>query len=419
MNKQNLFPTKWSTAIFIAIVILAGSVFAVGQTERVVYEFQGGSYGYEPSGGLISDHLGNFYGATFLGGRGGRGKGTIFQLSRPAGQGGHWTESVLYSFTGGYDGAAPFGELIFDHAGNLYGIGQFGGYEGGGVVFELKPQGATWKESVIYNFSNSDSPVGGLAFDKAGNLYFATRQGGKNGEGSVIQLAPLQGGWAVTLLHSFRAGNGGTNPVSGPIVGNSGDLFGLTNDGGQAGDFGHVYELKAPATRGGTWTARVLYAFQSVGDGLWPIGRLVFDREGNLYGATLDGGASNSGNIFELTRQGDSWSKTELYAFCGQSNCTDGALPNGSLIFDGKGNLYGTTENGGNYCTVCGVVFELTPPATQGGTWTETVIYSFDGLGNDPYEPMAGLTRGKYGRLWGTTVGGGAVQGGTVFKILP
>ena len=198
MNKQNLFPTKWSMAIFIAMVVLAGSVFAVGQTERVVYRFHGGNDGADPDGGLISDQAGNFYGA--VRGGGAHDYGAIFQMSPPAGQGGHWTESVIYNFTGGNDGGVPTGELIFDQAGNLYGVALLGGSTGGGTVFELTPQGGTWTESVIYNFQSNDQPVPGVVFDKAGNLYGATAAGG--GHGSVFQLAP-SAGWRLDGNHDL------------------------------------------------------------------------------------------------------------------------------------------------------------------------------------------------------------------------
>ena len=419
--KQNLFRTKWSMAIFAAIVILAGSALAVGQTERVVHRFQGGEDGSGPAGGLISDNAGNLYGTT--GGGGAGNNGTVFELSP---QDGHWSKTILYSFTGGNDGGFPFGELIFDQAGNLYGTTVNGGSQAGGTVFQLKPQGSTWSETVVSNFVNNPL-VGGLVFDKAGNLYGATYNEGARGFGEIFQLTPLQGGgWTQTVIYSFNGHKGG-NPLSGPIISEAGNLYGVLQEGGGTNYVGAVYQLKAPATKGGAWTERVLYNFKGgSSDGAEPSGRLVFDGKGHLDGVTRLGGPSNEGTVFQLTRQGTSWNEAVLYSFCAQSNCPDGAQPQATLVVDGKGNVYGTTLYGGN-CYSCGTVFQLTPPANQGGSWTETVIHNFTGTGGDGNMPVAGLLRGGHGSLWGTTPTGGKIEGecartlgcGTVFKVLP
>jgi len=422
MNKQNLCPTKWSMAIFIAMVVLAGSVFAVGQTERVVYRFHGGNDGADPDGGLISDQAGNFYGA--VRGGGAHDYGAIFQMSPPAGQGGHWTESVIYNFTGGNDGGVPTGELIFDQAGNLYGMALLGGSTGGGTVFELTPRGGTWTETAIYNFQSNDQPVPGVVFDKAGNLYGATAAGG--GHGSVFQLAPSQGGgWTETTIYSFGAAHKGRTPLYGPAINRAGNLYGLLQYG-STGASGGVYQLKAPAQQGGAWTERVLYSFKGGSDGGNPSGGLVFDQKGNLYGVSQQGGAFRHGTVFQLVRQGSSWSKTLVYSFCSQHNCRDGFNPMAGLLTDNKGNLYGTTALGG--AVHYGTVFQLTPPAAQGDPWTQTVLHNFTNLGGDGNGPAtARLIRGKFGSLWGTTTRGGKTEGecartlgcGTVFNVVP
>jgi uncharacterized repeat protein (TIGR03803 family) len=421
--RQNAFFTKWPMAIFIVVMILAGGVLAVGQTERVVYRFQDGSDGFQPQGGLITDQAGNFYGTTSVGGVGGG--GTVFQLSPPAQQGGHWSKTVLYSFTGGNDGGFPFGELVFDQIGNLYGVTLGGGPAQAGTVFRLIPQGGTWTETVIYSFQYYDQPVGGLVFDKVGNLYGAHFSGGENNRGAVFQLTPSQGGgWTYAPIYSFGRGRQDGWPVAAPIIGESGNLYGMMNGGTDCDPCqGSVYELKHPASQGGVWTERVLYDFCSqskCSDGAGPAGRLIFDRKGNLDGVTEfggSGGVDGGGTVFQLTPHGGSWTESVLYNFCTQSKCTDGTEPLTGVILDGKGNLYGTTNLGGR-CFGCGAAFELTPPAIQAGAWTETVLHSFT-AGEDGAEPMAGLTRGKFGRLWGTTIAGGKNYFGTVFKIHP
>jgi len=232
------------------------------------------------------------------------------------------------------------------------------------------------------------------------------------------------------VIHSFTGGADGGNPVTGPIIDKSGNLFGLIEQGPGEDYNGAVYELKAPSTYGSAWTERVLYSFKGGSDAAQPSGRLLFDHKGNLDGESRSGGAFDGGTAFQITRQRGSWTEAVLYSFCTQSNCADGRQPEGGLIVDGKGNLYGTTINGGTggNCgsdSGCGTVFELTPPA-QGGVWTETVLHSFPGSGGDGYLPRVGLTPGRSGLLWGTTPSGGLAPPcaflngcGTVFNVRP
>ena len=404
-GNQSSFPTKWSMATFIAILILASSVLAAGQTYTTVYRFKGGNDGERP-GGLISDEAGNLYGTTSLEG-GSQSGGTVYQLSASTG---HWTESVIYSFcaqSNCTDGAGPEAELVFDTAGNLYGVTSYGGAAGAGVVFELSPQGNTWTETVIYNFKNYDQPVPGLVFDKAGNLYGAHFSSGEKGRGAVYQLTPSQGGgWTYTAICSFGRRNDGF-PSHGPIISEAGNLYGTMYYQPHSPSNG-VYELKPPATKGGAWTERVLYTFCSqsnCSDGDNPLGRLIFDGKGTLYGTTYWGGASQLGTVFKLTPQAGAWTESVVYNFCTQSHCADGENPQGRLLFDGKGNLYGTTLGGGGN-GMRGTLFQLTPPANQGATWTETVLHRFTGTHGDGSQPLFGVIQGKRG-LWGTAYGGG------------
>jgi uncharacterized repeat protein (TIGR03803 family) len=420
---RNSFSAKWPALFFLVFLFLVSSVLAVGQAESVIYRFQGYSDGCAPYGGLISDKAGNFYGTT-SGSCVPESYGSVFELSPPPPIGGPWTETVLYSFSGGSFGEGPRAGLVFDQTGNLYGM-TFAGTAG--TVFQLSPpakKGDPWTETAIYTFQGDTQPRGDLVLDKAGNLYGVTAVGGEKGDGAVFQLTPSQGGaWTETVIHSFT-GRDGANPESGPIISPTGNLIGTLLNGGKNG-FGAVYELKAPVTKGGAWTEHVLYSFKG-GSDVSGSSRLVFDRQGHLDGVG-GGGAFGQGAAFQLTRQGSSWAEVVIYSFCAQSNCADGNEPIGSLIVDKAGNIYGTTEFGGNGPTCrpfssCGTVFQL---KLQGGAWTETVLYSFK-HGRDAHNPVAPLAFGKFGVLYGTTPFGGTLAGqcyligcGAVFKARP
>ncbi len=329
-----------------------------------------------------------------------------------------WNEQVLYSFQGGTDGYSPTGGIVFDKAGNLYGATFDGGAENCspiaycGTVFQLTPpanNGDPWTETVLYvfkgaKFGDGDLPAGGLVIDNQGNLYGTTAYGGT---GNCL----LEG-----------------SPGSG---------------------CGTVYELSPPAQKGGAWTETILYSFPTAVQGYLPQGDLVFDSKGNLYGATDFGGGYGTscnpyyqycGAIFELSppkQKGGAWTESVLYAFRGTSQgCCgerlqgdtmvgDGTNPNGGLVFDSAGNLYGTTYQGGDALDVCGTaggigcgtVFELSPPQVPGEAWTETILHRFSPNPEDGAGPEAGLTLDRQGQLYGTTSGGGINKAGTVFKI--
>src|ERR1700722_11441968 len=318
---------------------------------------------------------------------------------------------------------------------------------------------AEWKEKVLYSFqggSDGQTPAGGVVFDKAGNLYGVTNEGGSTcpspGCGTVFQLAPPTqkgGDWIETILYGF-IGTEGSIPVGGAIIDGNGNLYGTTAYGGSGtcllfGDnvgCGTVYELSSPTQKGGQWTYTVLYNFQGGKDGLFPWGNLVFDKYGNLYGATQFGGGKgttcnqyfdgNCGTVFELSppkQKGGAWKERILYGFAGVADgkqIGDGANPNGGLILDSARRIYGTTYFGGNnqpgICaggaggTGCGTVFELIPPAEKGGTWKEKLIYLFQG-GKDASTPGGGVTFGIDGGLFGTTVFGPQDGWGPIFEV--
>jgi uncharacterized repeat protein (TIGR03803 family) len=328
---------------------------------------------------------------------------------------------TLYKFTGGADGGRSSAALIFDQMGNLYGTTYQGGASGFGTVFKLAPSGhGGWKQSVLHSFGEPQDgihPYAPLIFDIAGNLYGTTEDGGDYGYGTVFKLTPNgDGSWTESVLYSFNHnydGKDGFGPLAGLVLDAAGSLYGTTYWGGGTNGYGVVFELTPNGD--GSWTESVLHTFtndrkEAHQDGLYPYAGLVFDLAGNLYGATERGGSYGYGTVFRLVANGDgSWTESLIHSFNGY----DGVGPEGSLIFDQQGNLYGTVGGGGNHER--GAVFELIP--NDDGSWIESILHSF--TFNDGYEPFAGLTFDQSGNLYGTTDGGGAYGWGTVFQLKP
>jgi hypothetical protein len=337
-------------------------------------------------------------------------------------------EQVLYSFPGLPGGTDPNGNLIFDSAGNLYGVALEGGtgscVGGCGIVYELSPNGSGgWTETTLYNFQGApdgNQPTSGVISDAAGNLYGTTLIGGtgsckdineNTGCGTVFELSPNgSGGWTETVLYSIPGGIE-TCP-EGLTFDNAGNLY-LVIEGCGDGR-GSVFEL-SPAG-GGKWTESGVWQFE--GADMNP--GLVFDEAGNLYG-TAEGG-SCCGIVFELSpRGGGQWIETTLYSF---QPTNDGTGPNGGLIFDSSGDLYGTTADGpqGSYCAEgqapysCGTVFKLTPDGSGG--WTESIPFAFPLDRSQGYLPLSGLTPDQSGNLYGTAAGG-QYDGGVAFELSP
>ena len=293
----------------------------------------------------------------------GFGCGTIFKLSPPPTAcltaKCNWADTVLHGFTGGADGDDPHGSIIFDRAGNIYGTTYSGGGTGCaygcGTIYKLTPSGAGWIESILYSFtggSDGAGPNSALIFDQAGNLYGTTVTAGVYGYGTVFQLAPSGGGWVKTILHSFQDGSDGAQPAGDLIFDQSGNLYG-TSSGGPSSN-GTVFML-SPSIGG--WNFTVLYTFTGPPDG-GPMAGVVFDPAGNLYGTTVMGGVCTRGSVFKLTPGEDGWTFASLHDFCG----SDGGYPFGGVILDREGNLYGTTNLGGAYgWDGYGVVWQITP----------------------------------------------------------
>jgi uncharacterized repeat protein (TIGR03803 family) len=406
-----------ATAILFVLTVVA-TPSTQAQTFSVLHNFTGGGDGGVPVAGVTMDAAGNLYGTTYLGGAGygtvyqlrrtapnwlfnilvsfdwtdgansqarvvfgpegflygttqygGRyGGGVIFKLGRPARPCittlCPWTETVLYRFPGGLNGANPtLGDVIFDQAGNMYNTaGRYcPGCYGVGIVYEQMPPGSWQTQTILHSFSVSDGqlPLGGVIFDSAGNLYGTTYGGGRSEFGTVYELTKAGSGWTESLLHTFTNGSDGTYPIAGLISDQSGNLYGAAANSRNGG--GTVFEL-TPSDGG--WTFSVLHSFTYTGDSnvCGPQGPLVMDAVGNLYGTTYCDGAYNLGNVFKLTHLGGGWTYTSLHDFTGGS---DGAKPVSNVILDGSGNLYGTASGGGNpNCDSgygCGVVWEITP----------------------------------------------------------
>jgi uncharacterized repeat protein (TIGR03803 family) len=326
-----------------------------------LHVFGKGTDGQLPNAGLLLDSSGNLYGTTTVGGT--HSSGIVFELS-PA-TGGKWTEKVLHNFNNsGADGVNPYGSgVVSDAFGNLFGTTSQGGAYGQGTVFELSPKtGGGYSEKILYSFNNNGTdgydPASGVTLDAAGNLYGTTSAGGTNNSGAVFALKTSSTGYTEQVLHSFNLNDSFTyNPVGGLLLDSSGNLYGTTTQGGQYGG-GGVFEL-TPAT-GGIWTMTVLHLFGDLqaGDGSAPFASLIFDASGDLCGTTANGGAHNLGTAFKLTPAGGGvWNETLLHSFSGSP--TDGNTPYVGLVLDATGNLYGVTHNGGRKSK--GTVFEIVP----------------------------------------------------------
>jgi uncharacterized repeat protein (TIGR03803 family) len=385
----------------------------------VLYDFTASGGGSEPHGGLLADEAGNLYGTTYYGGT--QGGGVAYALSPPAKGQTAWTETVLYNFS---NPSYPVGSLITDGAGNLYGATYAGGQYGGGTVFELSPpkKGQTaWTQKVLVAFNaNGDTiePLGDLLADSGGNIYGTTYGGGAGNFGMAFEVSPPgkgQSGWTFTDIHDFSATEG--NPDVGVILDAEGNLYGVTYDGGGPGFAGTVYTLSPPTGAQGSWTEATLFAFPQA-NGEQPYGGLVMDGAGKLYGTTLATGAQTIATAFELSppAQGQSgWSEATIYNFPAMS------APNGDLLLDAAGNLYGTSLTGG--AQACGAVFALSPPAQGQTIWTGSVLVSLND--KDGAAPVAGLIADRNGTLYGTASSGGAaghcrhgLKGvGTVFAV--
>jgi uncharacterized repeat protein (TIGR03803 family) len=405
---------------------------------KTLYAFGFSGDGFTPNGGLVFDGSGNLYGTTASGGDRGSESctltknpncGTVFELT--PGPGGTWTENILYTFVGFGDGATPLAGVILDPNGNLYGTTSKGGprtteclYDCG-TVFQLAPGTNGWTESLLHVFSGTPDgfrPAASLALGGDGNLYGTTRLGGAYGGGTVFELVNSSGSWTEKVLHSFGGSDGG-DPAAGLIIDHGGNLYGTTLVGGKY-NRGTVFKL---VRDGGGWKEYSLHDFTGGSDGALPYSSLTFDAFGNLYGTTEFGGITSNcvfqfiwtgcGLVFELTpATSGPWNETVLYSFLGGN---DAGNPDGDVIFNSEGNLFGTAAGGSAtncYGVGCGTVFEISP---GGSGWTETIIENFNTGSNG--EGLGGnLLLDNSGDLYGTTTLYPTVSCcGSVFELSP
>ena len=407
---------------------------AHAQTETVLVDFTGHSAGGTPFSNLRLDSAGNLYGTTYYGGV--FSYGTVFKLTHHPD--GSWHETLLHSFRGGKDSGNPWAGLTMDEKGNLYGTTTGGVLAGFGSVFKLTATPTGWQETVLHTFSGTRdgaAPYGPVILDAAGNIFGMTHNGGNtnncnSGCGVVFELSPASGGtWKETILHTFSGGPDGAFPEDGLAMDKAGNLYGTASAGGTSlncgGGCGVAFKLSP--TKSGVWHETLLHDFSLGGDGGLPNSRFVLDSKGNLYSTTPLGGqigalycgSAGCGVVYELSPQANgTWKETILHSFTGT---IDGDEPaEGGLTFDAAGNLYGSTALGGdlNSCpgVGCGVVFKLSPNGD--GTWNETELYDFTG-GSDGGGPFSAPILDLKGNLNGTTDGGGTYQYGTVWQITP
>jgi hypothetical protein len=434
-------------------------------TYTTLYSFRGGPDGFAPNGVTLAEN-GDLYGTTYTGGSNTCGPsthftcGTVFRLTPD--NGGTWTKTVIFSFNGA-DGALPSlnwegvpgPRPVLATNGALYGTTENGGqYDSsgalGGTVFELTPPSATggaWTETVLYSFQNSlqapHAPYGGLLLMPTGALAGTTftnsfHHGSVEG-GTVFELVPPtdSGGiWSENSLIDFETAGLGMWPAAG-LVAFSGSLYGTLAETNGGGGCGSVYELSPPAVAGEAWEGGDIYNFGGPpSDGCEPIAPITIGPGGVLYGTTFDGGTASGcilkphtgcGAVFQLTppsTPGGAWGETVIHVFTGANG--DGAYPASALVLGKNGVLYGTTPFGGDATSPCnffgaigcGIVYQLTPPATPGGAWTESILHSFTGQNGDGSIPGP-LTLSSDGVLYGPAQHGGTENAGAIFAVRP
>jgi len=401
---------------FVAGIVFLATIFVTpalrAQQFNQLVSFSGAN-GNNPGGKLAMDAAGNFYGTTFYGGSNycSYGCGTVYRLSK---YGSQWMLSPLFDFNGLQDGAHPWGGITSAPDGELYGTTYEGGLYGKGVVYKLQPPPTRcttalcyWTETVIYNFtggSDGGAPQGALIFDSAGNLYGTTLAGGQGSDGVVYELSPAQGTWNINVLHSFMGGSDGSGPEDGVVMDQSGNLYGTTFLGG-ADSVGTVYQLTHGASG---WTENLLHSFAGGDDGKYPTVPVV-DPSGNVFGATSEDGANGDGTVFELQPTGSGFSYSIIYQF----NSLAGPPCDAECGFtlDSAGNLYST---GGGGMNGGGTIFELSP---ANGSWNLTVLW--DLTEQEGLEPSSRPIFDAQGNVYGTSEYGGEDYDGNVWQLTP
>ncbi len=413
-------PVRLASMFALALVAFSPLPSEAGNSKakyQVLYSFQGQPDGAEPYGGLTLDAGGTLYGTTEWGGSGScsggydPGCGTIFAVNSKG------QETVLHSFAGSpTDGESPDAPPARDSSGNLYGVTNFGGAYDRGTVFKLDTNGA---ETVLYSFCPGGSPCtdgavpnSPLVLDANGSLYGTTFLGGASYyDGAVFKLAP---DGTETVLYSFSGGGEGEGSSFGGVIFDAaGSLYGTTVYGGKY-DLGTVFELTPHSD--GTWTPTVLHSFKGTPDGAFPSGRLALDAKGDLYGTTQGGGEKGSRSCQRdgcgtVFRVTPTGKETVLYRFTGPGEGSSGFWPGGGVIRDPAGNLYGGAAAWDGGCG-CGLIFELNKMGKL------AVLHKFS-PGAGGYGPTGTLVRDAAGNFYGTAQFGGQFGYGTVFKLTP
>ncbi len=407
-----------------AISLVAGLASYASRAQaanfKVLHDFPANSNtankGSDPQGNLLIDSVGNLYGITY---DGGMRSGTVYRLNVPKAGAARYTLSLLHVFKQP-ESAFPMAGLLANSAGELFGT--TGGDGGGdyGSVFRLQPPPAgsgSWKKTVLNQFegdpANGAVPNNTLIADSAGNLYGTTLMGGANNFGTVYEvLAPSSGRkrWTTKVLYSFD-GTNGSQPMGTLLSDKNGNLYGTTRGGGDQKS-GTVYELSPPQPGETKWTYTVLVSFGGEW-GNYPNSGLIADKSGNLYGTAGGYYPRNSGTVFIMNPPANgstAWAFHLIYQFIDPNNSGEGVS---SLLLDSEGRLFGTTAAGG--AKEGGKVFVLNPPKALNGVWTERDLASFDGTTG--YQPESPLVQDAAGNFYGTTSIGGPDGGGTLYKL--
>ena len=413
------FPLVSVATLFLQFLFPHGSA---AQTPTILYSFSGGADGANPLG-VIEGGAGVLYGTTCNGGT--SDSGAVYRLTAPEGGSGPWTKLTLYSFMGTSDGACP-NTLVLGAGGVLYGTTAVDNQTASLTAFSLTPPqsaGNPWTFTLLYTFTEEEGAALGLADGPDGVLYITTRFGGTGGVGSVESLTPpatLPGPWTLTVLHNFVFTEYGAYPFSGVIVGPGGELYGTTQNGGITGCpvCGVVYALFPPATPGGNWPFKILFSMTPKAS--FPVG-VAMGKGGVLYGVADEGGRAcpDCASVFSLTPPATPGGAwTEAIPYAFPANDFNNSY--NPLVIGPGGVLYGTANLPGATQTCCGVIFSVTPPASgSGGGWTETTLHDFTGAPSDGSQPNSALIFGKGGMLFGTTGSGGTSNLGTVYGLRP
>jgi len=412
MKRNTAFARGLTAQLCMLLLVLVAGAKAA--TYSILTSFNGGN-GYFAHQTPLVDSSGNVFSATEEGGS--NGCGVVFELVNHGG--GIYTNTPLYNFTCLDDGGYPYGGVVEDASGNLYGVASEYGAYGAGVIYELVNEGGgTYSYEVIYTFTGATDgnfPEGDLVWHD-GSLYGVTDEGGggdcEPGCGVVFRLTNTGSGWTETVLHTFSYFTGdGYYPEAGLTFDSKGNIYGTTEGGGSYGS-GIVYRL-SPLTGfhgpGVTYDETILHNFDGAADGCDLESGVILDKAGNLYGTAAYCGVNYDGTVYQLKRSGGKYEFNVLLQF-DYTNGQDSADWTGHLAIDSSGNVYGTAARGGAYDY--GLVFQL-----AAGTWAFTDLHDFDDNGTDGYEPYGGVSLDSHGNLYGTTTYGGTSNDGTVWQI--